>query len=121
VFTEFGDLTMKLWLIITRLFVTFLVVGTIVLVGFSPCSTKMLDGFSNVSSACLSIEADQIDQVIQDIFVDKLQDQNNRFKLVSATDEEDRGDDEADYDNDDKKDDKGSGGWDRIWDSSQLG
>ncbi len=120
-FTEFGDLKMKLWLIVTRLFVTLVVVGTIVLADFSPCKTKILDGFSNVSSACLSIEAARIDQVIQEIFVDKLQAQNNLFKLVSATDEEDRGDDEADDDSDDKKDDKGGGGWDRIWDCSQLG
>lgn len=112
---------MKLLLIITRLFVTLVVVGTIVLAHLSPCKTKMLDGFSNVSSVCLSIEAARTDQVIQEISVDKLQAQNNLFKLVSATDDEDRGDDEADFDNDDKKDDKGSGGWDRIWDSSQLG
>lgn len=112
---------MKLWLIVTRLFVTLVVAGTIVLADFSPCKTKITDGLSDVSSSRLSIEAARIDQVIQEIFVDKLQAQNNLFKLASATDEEDRGDDEADYDNDDKKDDKGSGGWDRIWDSSQLG
>jgi hypothetical protein len=107
--------------IIGKLLVTLVVVGTIVFADFSPCKTKVLDGFSKVSSACLSIEAARTDQVIQEIFVDKLQAQNNLFKLASATDEEDRGDDEADHDNDDKKDDKGSGGWDRIWDSSQLG
>ncbi len=112
---------MKLWLIVTRLFVALAVVGTIVLADFSPCKTKMFDGFSNVSSACPPIQAARLDYATQGIFVDKFETENNFIKLVSATDEEDRGDDEADYDNDDEKDDKGSGGWDRIWDSSQLG
>ena len=58
----------------------------------------------------------RIDQVIQEIFVDKLQAQNNLFKLVSATDDEDRGDDEADDDSDDKKDDKG-----RRWMGPNMG
>ena len=78
-FTEFGDLKMKLWLIITRLFVTLVVVGTIVLADFSPCKTKILDGFSNVSSACLSIEAGRIDQVIQKFIFDKIQTQKQSF------------------------------------------
>lgn len=78
-FTEFGDLKMKLWLIITRLFVTLVVVGTIVLADFSPCKTKILDGFSNVSSACLSIEAGRIDQVIQKFIFDKIQAQKQSF------------------------------------------
>ncbi|MFA6224108.1 MAG: hypothetical protein WC647_17540 [Desulfomonilaceae bacterium] len=112
---------MKLWLIVTRLFVTLVVVGTIALSDISPYKTTIADGFSHISGACPPIQAARLDYVTQGIFVDKVETENNFIKLVSATDEEDRGDDEADYDNDDKKDDKGGSGWDRIWDSSQLG
>ena len=112
---------MRVSSIIAKLFVLLAVVGTIALSDICAYKTTIADGFSHVSGACPSIQAARSDYATQGIFVDKVETENNFIKLVSATDEEDRGDDEADYDNDDKKDDNGSGGWDRIWDSSQLG
>ena len=119
--TKCCDLQMRQSQIIARLFIMLAVVGTIGLSDICPYETTIADGFLHISGACPPIRAARSLYATQGIFVDKVETENNFIKLVSATDEEDRGDDEADYDNDDEKDDKGPGGWDRIWDSSQLG
>lgn len=112
---------MRLSSIIFRLLVTLVVMGTIGLSDISPYRTTMTNGFSHISGACPPIEAARTDYATRGIVVDKVVTENNFIKLVSASDEEDSGDDEADDDRDDKNDDEAGSGWDRIWDSSQLG